>query len=643
MIIGGICTCVPSFAFNHPGALISMEEITTIKAHVEAKDQPFYQEWTSLLADSRLSSNWSSHHPATDIGGSEGTRQRASGDAMAAMYNALVWHVTGQTAYADHAVRLLMGWANVVTSANNQLFQYPCRDFAQAAELLRNADGSFYQGWEKADLKKFLSMVRNIFVPALRTQKTNGMSSWSAGAINGLLACGVLLDDQDIYDEALGYFYSKDIPGSITSCSLESGQSKEMGRDNVHAMLALYDLGNMAQTAWHQGDDLYGAMDNRLMKVFDYWCRYNSGHEDTAYEPWGLWSYISTHNNGFRLRPDGTFFECVYHHYREVKKMDESLFPYLSLYTKLARPEQNFGTLLYASSVETSPLWTVKPQQAKGVKAEAGLNCIYLSWNHPAKEDARGFKIYRSTDGKNFSAIKTWDFYTNNKYKDESVEAGVTYYYKVVLNNLAGNSHYSEVASATPQAGAALPDGWGVANIGTANGSALYTPNMAGSFAVNGTGKDVAGNSDSFSFLHTLMSGDGSIIVRLTSTKEAFSRVGIMFRSSLSANARTVALTLGGPGHRYCHLVARTTDGGETSRNKGNDFTYAPCWFKISREGNTFSGYQSRDGVNWFLVKSVTCNMSTSAHVGMFCCSGATTGGTYQAVFDHVAVSSSMP
>ena len=480
-------------------------------------------------------------------------------------------------------------------------------------------------------------MVRDIFVPALRKEKTNGMSSWSAGAIDGLLAAGILLDDEEIYNEAKEYYSSTDIPGSVASCSKETGQSKEMGRDNVHAMLTLDDLGKMARLAWIQGDDLFSVLDDRLLKVYDYWCRYNSGHEDTYYEPWGTFYYISTHNNGFRLRPDGTFFESIYHHYKEVKGLNENNYPYLALYTKLARPEQQYGTLFYNTSIETSPVFSVVPQKAEGVKAQAGLGCVYLSWNHPQAEDARGFKIYRSTDGKFFSLIKTWDYYTRNLYKDEDVKNGTTYYYKVVLINRAGDSEASDIVTATPQAGSnTLTEGWKVENINTTGGTGLYTDASNCTFAVNGTGVDVNGTKDSETFAYRKMTANGSLIVRLTSTRETFKRVGIMMRQHNDGDSKMVSLQLGDTGWRYCYNVLRSSDGANTSWTLGDDFTYAPCWFKIERIGNYFTTYQSRDGKNWHQVARNYCSMLKTINVGMFACTGTASGEPYQAVFDNV-------
>lgn len=624
--------------FVHPGSLLSMDEINTIKAHVSGQDELFYSEWQKFLDDDMSKSSWTAHNPVSDLGGSDGTRQRCSKDATAALYNAIIWQVTGDASHADAAVKTLMGWCNAIKTAKEQLRQYPCRDMIQAAEMLRYSNGSFYDGWNVVDVSKFMAMVKDIFVPSLQEEKSNGMSSWSAGAIDGLLSAGVLLDDEKLYEEALGYFSDFSIPGSVAACSKATGQTKEMGRDNVHAVLTLDDLSKMAQIAWSQGDDLYSVLDNRLLKVFDYWCRYNSGHEDTYYEPWDNWYYISTHNNGFRLRPDGSNFESVYHHYKERANLSEDNYPYLAIYTKLGRPEQSYHTLFYAKSLETSPIFTSVPEKPEGLKAEAGIGCVYLSWNHPKAEDARGFYVYRSTDGKRFQTLKDWDYYINNKFKDETAVPGTTYYYKVALKNLAGRSKVVGPVTAMAESGSfTLPDGWSVENIGTEVGSALYSPVCSESFAVNGTGKDVRNSGDSFTFAYHPMKGDGSLVVRFTSTETNFKRVGIMLREGLSATSKLVFLGLGDSGGRYCYSALRTTNGGNYTWTKGCDFTYAPCWLKIERRGNSIITCQSRDGENWFEVANNFCSMSQNAYVGMFVCTGSTTGDTYQAIFDHVA------
>lgn len=63
-----------------------------------------------------------------------------------------------------------------------------------------------------------------------------------------------------------------------------SGQCQETGRDQAHTQMGLKFLANTAETPWIQGADLYGALDNRLLKGFEYAAKYNLGH-DVPYEP----------------------------------------------------------------------------------------------------------------------------------------------------------------------------------------------------------------------------------------------------------------------------------------------------------------------------------------------------------------------
>jgi hypothetical protein len=43
----------------------------------------------------------------------------------------------------------------------------------------------------------------------------------------------------------------------------------------------------------------------------------------------------------------------------------------------------------------------------------------------------------------------------------------------------------------------------------------------------------------------------------------------------------------------------------------------APYWVKLVRTGNTFSGYQSSNGVNWVLVGSDTIPMTATVYIGL--------------------------
>jgi regulation of enolase protein 1 (concanavalin A-like superfamily) len=627
--------------FVHPSSMVSMNEINTMKAHIQAGDEPFTSQWRRLQSIAQAKSTYTTSGSA-EIGGSDGTRQRVSSDATAAFYNALEWQITGTVAYANCAARILTVYANTIKTSAAQLYQYPARDLCFAAEMLRNADGSFYSGWGQAARDTFLAKVRGILVPALRSQRTNGMCSWSAGAIDGLLIAGVLLDDESIYNEAVGYFKSPSIPGSVMGLMLSSGQLKEMGRDMVHANLGLDDLCKMAHVAWTQGDDLFGYDNNRLLRGFDYWCEANLGYDnEMTYTPVGKWYYLSTHNNSNRLCPDGSNFECAFHHYKEVAKLPETDYPYLARYTRLARPATFYHTLFYISSIDAAPLLNVVPDKPSGFAAQAALGHICLSWQHPRNDDARGFRVYRSDDGLNFSCIKTWDNYTKPLYLDESATVGKRYFYRVGLINYAGESELSDVsqAAAADSGSAVLPVGWAFSSVNTAvAGSGRFSSSQEGTFAVAGGGKDIGGTADSHGFVGMQVRGDATFTVRLTSTDESFYKVGILMRGTLGGNSQRVGITLGETGCRLCRMCVRYSNGGSTTWTEGDDFTYAPVWFRLVRRGNVFTAYQGRDGNKWYLIGTATVAMPVSYYVGLASCTGSDTGNAYQAVFDHVTL-----
>lgn len=643
--------------FKHPGGILSGADLERIKTHVNAGDEPWASCWKELQADRLAKSTWTAS-PSEEIGGG-GTRQRAAEDGYAAMLNAIEWHVTGKKAHADCASKILTAWGHKLKTASAELFQYPSRAMIAAAEMLRYSDGTFYEGWAENDRAVFMDKVRTVMYPSCQRFCTYQYShpSWYTPAALVVLSAGVLLDEPAMYQEGYDLMLNTDHWGTMFGGSIDpSGQMREMGRDNVHGGLTLGDITQACLWAWNQGDDLFAEGDNRLLKGMEYWCRYNTGHTDTPFEPTdcsGLdnatgysFFYISMHNNGFRLRPDACSFEAVYHHYKEIKGMDaEKEFPYLTIAARLARPDTSnqllgYGTLFFTIDAAASPYMTEKPQQPKDFIARDGFDCVYLSWKHPENEDSRGFRIYRSTDGTSYSLLTTKDYYTLNEYKDTDVELGATYYYKVQFINKAGYSDMSTVAVATPQEGTdALPKGWGYAGVNSvASGSGLFTEVMDSTFIVNGLGTDIGGSSDMHGFVYKKIVGNGSITARLTSTDESFYKVGIMMRGSLTGNSQRIGLTLGEGGYRMLRMCVRNTTGGGTSWINGTNYGYAPLWMRMTREGDTFTAFVSRDSITWHIIGSTTMTMPKTYYVGLASCNGKGAGGTYQAVFDNVKV-----
>jgi autotransporter-associated beta strand protein len=161
-------------------------------------------------------------------------------------------------------------------------------------------------------------------------------------------------------------------------------------------------------------------------------------------------------------------------------------------------PELVQGGLIYDFlQMETGPqvILPTPPAAPAGLTATAVSGCeIDLGWTNNAT-NATSVVIQRSTDGVNFTQIgATASIGTN--YADTSLPAGTTYYYRVLANNVDGNSPYSNTAqTSTPAAQPpATPGGL------TATGVATNQINL--------TWIDNSGNEDGFNLERSTNGGN---------------------------------------------------------------------------------------------------------------------------------------
>jgi predicted phage tail protein len=89
------------------------------------------------------------------------------------------------------------------------------------------------------------------------------------------------------------------------------------------------------------------------------------------------------------------------------------------------------------------------PAAPSNLTATAGKKSVTLNWMDNSSNET-GVKIERSTDGVNFSQITTTGANVTS-YKNTGLTSGTTYYYRVRATNTAGDSAYSNTASAIPR------------------------------------------------------------------------------------------------------------------------------------------------------------------------------------------------
>jgi hypothetical protein len=136
---------------------------------------------------------------------------------------------------------------------------------------------------------------------------------------------------------------------------------------------------------------------------------------------------------------------------------------------------------------------------------------------------------------------------------------------------------------------------------------------------VEGAGRDIWDASDEFTYMYKLTSGDKTFIAKIESQSntEGWAKAGIMFRSSLAANAKHASL-LATPANGT-HFTWRPDGTNTVTSRTSNSTVKAPYWLRIQKVGKVFTASWSATGPsNWSPpIGSQTINsFGTNYYVG---------------------------
>ena len=220
----------------------------------------------------------------------------------------------------DEAIRIINAYAETLQRFDGHdaplcLIQgyWLCRAMMEVKEKAKdeNADINI-EDWSK--------MIRRAMVPVM--EKFEADSPYANGnwghIVNRLrMAAAIFMEDKELYGHAIDIYLHANDNGSLPNYVSQTGQCQETGRDQSHAQLGIGAMCEICEMAWEQGDDLWGALDNRLMKGIEYSARYNLGY-DVPFETWtdctGLycnWTEPGTMARG-RIR---NVYQLAYNHY----------------------------------------------------------------------------------------------------------------------------------------------------------------------------------------------------------------------------------------------------------------------------------------------------------------------------------------
>jgi hypothetical protein len=353
-------------AFVHPGLLHTTRDLTRMKEMIANQIEPWKGGFEKLKANPYSNSQWTPH-PAEHV-----ERSLLSGagknigdlekDVCAAYQNALMWTITGDEAHARTAVAILNAWSKtfkIFDGTDVELGAGLCGfKLANAAEIMRYT----YPAWTPDEIKQCQDMFKNVFYPPIQYFALWAHGNWDLACMKEMMAIGVFCDDHALFDKAVDFYYKGPGNGSLTHYIInESGQCQESGRDQPHSQLGIGHLSEMCEIGWSQGLDMYGAVNNRLLKGFEYTAKYNLG-EEVPFEPHSDTSErfpsskISTNGRG-NLR---SIYEMVLNHFENRVGLPAEQYKYTKMAANKLRPEgagfnadnPGFGTLLFSLKSE---------------------------------------------------------------------------------------------------------------------------------------------------------------------------------------------------------------------------------------------------------------------------------------------------
>jgi fibronectin type 3 domain-containing protein len=269
--------------------------------------------------------------------------------------------------------------------------------------------------------------------------------------------------------------------------------------------------------------------------------------------------------------------------------------------------DSDFSNTLTISTT-AAPTAPVAPTK---LEATASGSAIALTWqDNSDNEDT--FVIQRRLPGGEWQelAVVAAD---GTGYADTATTAATTYEYRIAAENTVGRSRFNGPVGATTPAASEFASH----DIGTnvlPGSTTVVTPNSA--YDMTAGGVTLFGHADSFRFTSTLVTGDFDLTVHVADydAAEGNSRVGLMARDGLAADARHASMSFDVDMFR---LYYRSSPGSHTDvRNKVP--TTSVSHLRLQRDGSTFIGYVSTDGLNWTEHGRVDIDMPQSLRVGMF-------------------------
>ncbi|MCX2184661.1 alginate lyase family protein [Streptomyces sp. SKN60] len=293
--------------FRHPGVVVGGAQLAAVRKHVAAGREPWKSAFEEMSASKYAALDYTPHPAevvacASNAGTDACVAERA--DAIAAYTHALMWSVTGERAHADKAVEIMNAWSRTVKrhtrdDADLQT-AWSGSSWARAADIVHAG----YPAWKGPEVQRFKWMLRKAYLPDVTAKVPDYNGNWELAMTDAAMGMAVFLEDRTLFEDSVrryrarvpAYFYlasdgalPKPPPGGTIKTAdqlatywfgqrtYRDGLGQETCRNFMHIGYSLAATAHIAETAWHQGLDLYREEADRLTAALEFHARYQLG------------------------------------------------------------------------------------------------------------------------------------------------------------------------------------------------------------------------------------------------------------------------------------------------------------------------------------------------------------------------------
>lgn len=290
-----------------------------MKQYVANETEPVMASFRALASDKRAQADYKMAGPFRTIardGKYAKTKGPSESDFTAAYYNALMYHLTGKEAHKAKSLEIINAYSDSLYVVDGHDAPLCCLQgyfLVNAMELMRDCA-------PEATQQRWADMIRRAFISVMdrfEAMSPYANGNWGAIVNKMRMAVAIYSDDRAMYDKAKAMFMQCNDNASLPNYIGTDGQCQETGRDQGHAQLGIGNLAEICEMAWNQGDDLWSALDDRMLTGYEYTAKYNLGY-DVPFHTWtdctGLYNEW-TEPGAMGRGKFPTIYEIAYAHY----------------------------------------------------------------------------------------------------------------------------------------------------------------------------------------------------------------------------------------------------------------------------------------------------------------------------------------